>query len=1261
MKYLFSILCLFFLLPAEAGHLLGGEITYKHTGDKTYDVFVTLYRDCDDCKLGGNGGGSSTSNCSDLEQVYLRTISSQCGNEDVAAISLTRLGHTDITSICDSYQSRCQSGSNYMYGIEAHYYKGSIDFEDYMEYAGCNFHIFLNKSERSANISTLNSEEDDLYNYALINPWDVQASSPQFVDPPKIVFNLNQPVYENDRISSDSEDSLAYKWAAPQSDHNSNIAYKSGFSPANFITPYCATGPGCTPNPNATIPEGIFLDPITGSFVFTPTGPNEIGSRVLAVEQWREINGTYKKIGEVRRDVVTIITSNNNNNPPTLIANNEYVTCVNQNLAFTVSASDIAKEVNGTVLPSDTVNFSVDHSVPGLTFSQNAITQAPYNELSFSISPTAASIGTHYIYIEARDNYCPEFGLSKKVIKLVIKPEAVFSFSVEDLFCGNNEVSLASNRSGFFEATVTGSTGTIFGPAEIQDGNIISYSKEDLLTYNITFTDAHGCSVNESLTIQNEGNKNVTSAQLVGDLTYCEDETTSINLRHNTLQIDDLSWSIDNNIVSNSDTLAIGATTASLIVDYVLKSNNLECEMSLPFDVVRHLNPEVSMDVVEPLCFEDLLDLDQITHQPANATWSSELDVVDNRFLDLSSKANQDQTVSASLSYTDPTTGCMGVITDNLNIIAAPEMQLANEAICGDNFIYRVTNAIELPHHHVVEDITWNILNNPDALITSPFIAIDIPTYGIGEYILEATNTFKNGCVARDTCVIAVDQGLTLQSNGITTICQSGETVNLEDYLEINTNGGGWSSLSAGGLLDQRNFTPSICGTYDLRYTYDKHGCYDELDVSLEVICRPDFDFDLADSICSDGDLITLDTDGFWTGKGVSNGTLDPSLLSDVSFIRNVKPTNGCIFDTIYTVQVLDPLDLDIEYAPMNLCENEVLEIDFKTNSYARLTASVCNGDAEVSTGHLKYVPASCDLDKNSIDIAFSLSSTALCPSKVIDLSIPYHAKPEIEMPSFTSACLPYTLEDELKVKTGSNLSIAYSIDKGTTPIIGGNGPHLNYTFEEAGIYNLIVTSGDEHCTNLQIAEGIYRINPSPEASFVMSNGETVTLSEREIYLSNTSLLEKGEFSSLWYWKKNGTLHEFSTNPNPIYELPADTGFFTIGLKVSSDYQCIDSMEKNVLVVPDVIAFIPNAFTPDEKGPPENATFNVISSNVQDFHIQIFNKWGQMVFESFDIHHSWDGRYMGKYCQNGVFVYDIKLTNKSGVNYAFQGTVNLIR
>lgn len=72
----------------------------------------------------------------------------------------------------------------------------------------------------------------------------------------------------------------------------------------------------------------------------------------------------------------------------------------------------------------------------------------------------------------------------------------------------------------------------------------------------------------------------------------------------------------------------------------------------------------------------------------------------------------------------------------------------------------------------------------------------------------------------------------------------------------------------------------------------------------------------------------------------------------------------------------------------------------------------------------------------------------------------------------------------------------------------------------------------------------------------------------------------------------------------------------------------------------DCNVYIPNAFTPD--GGSFNNTFSVVSDcTFEEYHLLIFNRWGQLIFESFDINESWDGTYNGHIVQDGTYTWKL--------------------
>jgi gliding motility-associated-like protein len=88
--------------------------------------------------------------------------------------------------------------------------------------------------------------------------------------------------------------------------------------------------------------------------------------------------------------------------------------------------------------------------------------------------------------------------------------------------------------------------------------------------------------------------------------------------------------------------------------------------------------------------------------------------------------------------------------------------------------------------------------------------------------------------------------------------------------------------------------------------------------------------------------------------------------------------------------------------------------------------------------------------------------------------------------------------------------------------------------------------------------------------------------------------------------------------------------------------------------------FMPTAFTPDADG--INDQFGAKGINVRDFHLEVFNRWGEKIFESTDINTHWDGTYQGSTAQQGSYVYNVTAYDlETNENISSAGTVALLR
>jgi gliding motility-associated-like protein len=90
---------------------------------------------------------------------------------------------------------------------------------------------------------------------------------------------------------------------------------------------------------------------------------------------------------------------------------------------------------------------------------------------------------------------------------------------------------------------------------------------------------------------------------------------------------------------------------------------------------------------------------------------------------------------------------------------------------------------------------------------------------------------------------------------------------------------------------------------------------------------------------------------------------------------------------------------------------------------------------------------------------------------------------------------------------------------------------------------------------------------------------------------------------------------------------------------------------------PDVTVFVPTAFSPEKTGPGANNVFKAVVNGEKTFHIELFNRWGEMLWKTDDKNASWDGFYRGVEAQQDVYMWVIKVTAYDGEEYQYEGTV----
>ncbi len=212
----------------------------------------------------------------------------------------------------------------------------------------------------------------------------------------------------------------------------------------------------------------------------------------------------------------------------------------------------------------------------------------------------------------------------------------------------------------------------------------------------------------------------------------------------------------------------------------------------------------------------------------------------------------------------------------------------------------------------------------------------------------------------------------------------------------------------------------------------------------------------------------------------------------------------------------------------------------------------------------------------------------------------------------------------------------------------------FSYCFINAGVY---VVKGDLTsdlgCTNSVTMQII--AYPKPIADFTYSPEHPLENMEEVSFLNTGKDQNIKTFNWLFMFDKT----EYSSNQiNPSF-LFENAGTYSVALIVTNDYQCKDTLIKTITVASDFAVYVPNTFSPNQDN--KNEIFNAVTRGVNKYSLQIFNRWGQKVFESNDLNNGWDGTFKGQVCQSGVYGWKISASSYDGMLKELTGQVMLNR
>lgn len=257
-----------------------------------------------------------------------------------------------------------------------------------------------------------------------------------------------------------------------------------------------------------------------------------------------------------------------------------------------------------------------------------------------------------------------------------------------------------------------------------------------------------------------------------------------------------------------------------------------------------------------------------------------------------------------------------------------------------------------------------------------------------------------------------------------------------------------------------------------------------------------------------------------------------------------------------------------------------------------------------------------------------------------------------IVSPSTFLGCAPANIFfDNLSVPIDETYDIVWDFGDGNT----GSDISPLHLYETPGVYDvsLDITS-PIGCQTDTLFPALITVEPSPIADFSFkpenpSNFDPVV-----------TFTDESSGAATWQWDFDGAVQSFKQHP--VYAFP-DTGMYQISLIVTHESGCQDTMIQQLDVTPQIRFFMPNAFTPNNDS--KNDVFGGVGifEGLENFSWTIWNRWGELVYESDDPDIPWNGRKnnVGKMSPSGVYVYSIQFEGPRQESFEYKGFVTLIR
>jgi gliding motility-associated-like protein len=370
-----------------------------------------------------------------------------------------------------------------------------------------------------------------------------------------------------------------------------------------------------------------------------------------------------------------------------------------------------------------------------------------------------------------------------------------------------------------------------------------------------------------------------------------------------------------------------------------------------------------------------------------------------------------------------------------------------------------------------------------------------------------------------------------------------------------------------------------------------------------------------------------------------------------------ITDANGCVITQVITIGEPPALEIQSITPPTQICPEADIELDVTgIGGSSTYTFTWSENGTQIGTG------ASITVDPEFTNTQYCVVLSEACGSPTDDTCIliyfPTPIVPNIT-PNKLEDCTAAFFEFTNSSSNGGEIATTFFEFTDGTSIMEQGADSTSNWFEIPSLYsaNMTITS-IYGCVYTGSFIDFIEVLPLPVADFTFSTNPA-TFFETTIQLQDRSSFDVID----WQWLSPGSSPSYSNSQNPVFNFPEGVvGVYPVTLIVTTEYGCTDTVTIDMNIIQDVIFYAPNTFTPDGDEHNQSWEIFVAGLDIYDFELFIYNRWGEVIWESHDVTDKWDGTYGGNIVPQGTYVWIAR--GKDTVNdnkFTFSGHINVLK